>query len=528
MAGEDFRVGDHGWAGLGDLHRVQDAGRGGGFAEEDGELGELAIGGVVARRQARGGFLAEAGGGGVIGSAMTGERDLEDALAVLLDADVLGLRDGLGGGDDGGEVFLATATGEGERGVEGEVAIVRRLHLGAPLRDRLMFDGDAGGVAHPAVGVSHERPSLGERVGGRRSVAEGFEFTAQLLFRRRVEPSCRSGGLRALVADAVEGGLAAAAADGHVHEAILRTDHDIRHGERTTRREDFLAGLPAAAFRRQVDRIQRREGPIAGEERALVGRGELGARAHGGARRGTRTDVDEGWLHVERRERVVARAGAPTQLAAGRAEVDARRTVPRGAHVPFHVGIVGEDVAVGSHRAIVGIAEAGRHADPILAVLVHARDPAAHGLDAGGVAIGIFELLQQVILIVALGGRAGLFVVGELGVVAADHEDRTIAVEHELVRAVFARALEGANHGLLRVGAVALDVAEAPDVALALFARAGVERAVGEEQPVAADGLGVDLGDRRLGRILERHMPEHAALVAGDEVTRGRDRERDP
>ena len=48
---------------------------------------------------------------------------------------------------------------------------------------------------------------------------------------------------------------------------------------------------------------------------------------------------------------------------------------------------------------------------------------------------------------------------------------------------------------------------------------------MGEEQPVAADGFGVDLGDGWLGGVLERHVPEHAALVAGDEVTRGRDGE---
>ena len=89
-------------------------------------------------------------------------------------------------------------------------------------------------------------------------------------------------------------------------------------------------------------------------------------------------------------------------------------------------------------------------------------------------AVGVFIFLQEVVLVVTLHRRASLLIVGQLGVVAADHEDRAVAVEDELVRAVFAGALERADHGLFGVGAVALGVAQAPDVALALLARAGV------------------------------------------------------
>ena len=51
---------------------------------------------------------------------------------------------------------------------------------------------------------------------------------------------------------------------------------------------------------------------------------------------------------------------------------------------------------------------------------------------------------------------------------------------------------------------------------------------MGEEQAVAAEELRVDLGDDGLVGILQRDAPEHAALVAGDEVAFGRDGERDP
>ena len=337
MAGEDLRVGDDGRTRLGDLHRLEHAGGGGWFTEEDGELGKLSIVGIVARRQANGGLLAETAGGGIVRAPMSGERDLEDALTVLLDTDVLGFRCGIGSGDDGGQVFLGATAGEGHRGVEGKVDVGHGLHLGAPSGDRLVFDGNTGGVADPEVRVPHERPSLSEGGGGRGDVAEGFEFTAQLLFRRGVEPSDGRSGFGALVGDAVEGGLTTPTADGHVHVAVLRADDGVGHGERAPGGKDFLAGLPAAAFRRQMNRVKRGEGPIAGEERTLVSGGELGTRAHRRTRRGAWAHVDEGGLHVERRERVVAGTGAPAQLATGRAQVDARRTVPRGAHIPFHV-----------------------------------------------------------------------------------------------------------------------------------------------------------------------------------------------
>ena len=391
-----------------------------------------------------------------------------------------------------------------------------------------MLDGDAGGVTDPAVGMTHERPGLFKGGGRRSDVTKGFEFAAELLFRRGVEPGDGRGGLRTLISDAVERGLTAAAADGDVHMAVLRTDHGVGDGEGLAGGEDFLARLPAAAFRREVDRVERGEGPVTREERTLIGRRELGAGAHGGAGRAAWADVDQRGLHVQRGEGVVAGAGAPAELAARSAKVDAGRAIPRGAHVPLHVGVVGEDVAVRRDRAVVRIAEAGGHADPVLAVLVHAGDPAADGLDAGGVAVGVFVLLEQIVFVVTLHRRAGLLVVGQLGVVAADHEDRAVTVEDELVRTVFAGTLERADQRLLGVGAVALHVAQAPDVALALLARAGVQGAVGEEKAVAAEELRVDLGDDGLGRILEGDAPEDAALVTGDEVAFRRDGERNP
>ena len=75
-------------------------------------------------------------------------------------------------------------------------------------------------------GFSIARHSLGYDIR-----EQGFEFAAELLLRRGVEPGDGRGGLRTLVGDAIERGLTAAAADGDVHVAVLRTDHGVGDGE---------------------------------------------------------------------------------------------------------------------------------------------------------------------------------------------------------------------------------------------------------------------------------------------------------
>ena len=300
MAGEDLRIGDDGGCRLRDLHGLQDASGRARFTEVDGELGEQAVEGVVTGRDAAGAFLAEAGHRGGVRLAVTRKGDVEDAQAVLTQTEILGFCGRVGGGDDGREIGRTAAAGESQGGVERKVEIGVGLHAGAPGVDRLVLDGDASGEAHPEIRVTHVRPSFVERRGGRGDVAESFEFTAELLLGGGVKPGDRRGGLRSLVGDAIERGLTATTTDGHVHVAVLRTDHRVGNGEWLAGGEDFFARLPAAAFWREVNRVERGEGPITREERALIGSGELGAGAHGGAGRAARTDVDERGLHVER------------------------------------------------------------------------------------------------------------------------------------------------------------------------------------------------------------------------------------
>ena len=69
--------------------------------------------------------------------------------------------------------------------------------------------------------------------------------------------------------------------------------------------------------------------------------------------------------------------------------VDPRRSIPRGAEVPFHVGVVDEEFAIGVEGEVVGVAIAGTPHIPCLAGRVGAHHIATRGEFAGGVAIAI-------------------------------------------------------------------------------------------------------------------------------------------
>ena len=59
-------------------------------------------------------------------------------------------------------------------------------------------------------------------------------------------------------------------------------------------------------------------------------------------------------------------------------------------------------------------------------------------------AVGVLEFLQQIIFVVMFCGCTGNFVVGKFRMVTAEDQDGAVAVENELVRAVFTCAFEGA------------------------------------------------------------------------------------
>ena len=64
-------------------------------------------------------------------------------------------------------------------------------------------------------------------------------------------------------------------------------------------------------------------------------------------------------------------------------------TVPGHTHVPLHVRVISEQVALGVEGEVIAVAVANANDFPGLAVRVCPRDPAARGENAAGVAVGV-------------------------------------------------------------------------------------------------------------------------------------------
>ena len=143
--------------------------------------------------------------------------------------------------------------------------------------------------------------------------------------------------------------------------------------------------------------VDRAEGPVAEIKGLLILRRELRAVAerHADGRAGA--DVDHGRQAVDVIRRPLAGAAPPAELAAAGRMDRAGRAIPGHAHVPFHVRVIGEQLAVGVEGDVVAVAIAAADDFPGLAVGVGAGDPAAGGEDAAGVAVGVPLARQELV-----------------------------------------------------------------------------------------------------------------------------------
>ena len=103
--------------------------------------------------------------------------------------------------------------------------------------------------------------------------------------------------------------------------------------------------------------------------------------------------------------------------------VDAGGAIPGGADVPFHVGVVGEEVASGIEGDVELVAEAVAEEFEVGAVGVHGADVTAGGEDAAGVAVGVPHAGEEVVFGPEGGGAGAVDAGGEVGVVAAVEVD---------------------------------------------------------------------------------------------------------
>ena len=111
------------------------------------------------------------------------------------------------------------------------------------------------------------------------------------------------------------------------------------------------------------------------------------------------TDVDHRREAVHVIRGPLAGAAAPTELAAAGRVDDARLTMPRRTKVIFHVGVVGEHLAVRVEREVELVAIAGREDLPRLAVRVGLANPSTRREHTGRVTARIPIARQQDILV---------------------------------------------------------------------------------------------------------------------------------
>ena len=374
----------------------------------------------------------------------------------------------------------------------------------APQRRILVFDRDARGAAHAGVLRSERGKRTRDR--GGRGVAR--EALVELLDLAALGERGGHGHRRALDRDGILGAHAVdrarqvAAADAEVHRAIHH--HRIGERQRTTREERLDAQLRRRRVLRVVGRPagpHRAVGPVEEEHALVPRRGELQAlrREHAGRRRGA--DIDRGGHRVGAPRGPLAAARAPAVVDAAREFAHTRRAVPREAHVPLHVAVVGERAADLVEREVVAVAEARGHEFPLRAFAIGAHDPSARRHHADGVAVRIPQAREDDVLLPDLGqARVLERLLRRRAVVAADDPDRAIGRKHDLVRPVLAAiARDRGEHLLVVVGAVVVRVAQAPHAARLrrAFIHDREEIVVDREKSVRAADLGLDELDRR-------------------------------
>ena len=254
-----------------------------------------------------------------------------------------------------------------------------------------MLERHAGRVADEPVGarqVGHGQTDGRSGIGG--GLMKSLQIVPQfpLAGESRLPGIHQRGRLGADIADAVELTLTTAAAHGEVDRAV-RADGHVRQRQRCACHELLLHALVGRALRLEMNGIHRAERPVADVERPLVLFRELRAIAEGRAHGRARADVDQGRQAIGIAGGPLAGAAAPAEFAAAGRMVHSRGAIPRRSKIPFHVGVVDEEFAVGVEGHVIGVAVARAPDLPGLPLGVGADDVAAGGEDADRMAAGV-------------------------------------------------------------------------------------------------------------------------------------------
>ena len=187
--------------------------------------------------------------------------------------------------------------------------------------------------------------------------------------------------------------------------------------------------------------------------------------------------------------------------------------IPRQAHVPLHVAVVGEKLAVGVEVEVVSVAETGGEQLPLFAIGIGAQDVAVGRLEL--VEKGrhrVFDAREKIVLGVVLHRRVGREAIdGRRGIAVRDVEHLVRADDHA-VRAVFAAAAGHFFEQLRLVEiAVAVRVAQPVDGLAVRPLAADVEAVEGPQHPHRRADVELDpVLLRDLSAVVEREAQDAA------------------
>ena len=164
---------------------------------------------------------------------------------------------------------------------------------------------------------------------------------------------------------------------------------------------------------------------------------------------------------------------------------NASRPVPRGAHIPFEIRIVGKKFALGRERGVIRIAISHAQYFEFCPVRPHPGNPTPRRKQALGVSASIpLTGKQKIFLPVTRQARGGEF--GRLGVISPHHDQMLpIGSRKHCVRPMFSGPFERQDMFRRIEHPVAVCIADRPDTR-PLTIHVGVEYAA-----VVAETLGV-------------------------------------
>ena len=125
--------------------------------------------------------------------------------------------------------------------------------------------------------------------------------------------------------------------------------------------------------------------------------------------------------------------------------IDADRTIPGHAPVPFHIAVKPKKFALRVEGDVVRVARAAGEEFAVPPVHVHAHDKSPRRMRAGAKTPPILRRRQQLVPGIIAQRRAGQNVRRRLGEIAADNIKFVLRPHHNRVRAVFAGAAHRAQ-----------------------------------------------------------------------------------